>query len=370
MGMKKLKSGKIQLRYILDGKKLTASFPTKKAAEEFKCNLKMRRFTQHLVARKKISEALTKFRENEGIDQMKVGEVRRISLERLEDHLLNYDECRLMFIDEIKRSHLLLLRERLLKIPLSNSSANCYMRLIRAFLQYCVEMDWIQVNPGASIRGLPQSTQKRKIWTQEQQNIFIESFGGWMREMLFFFRYTGIRPVSITRLTWADFNEGSGFITARSYKSRGGAEVVSNHHLLPGLIDFLRAKRAKDQAAGFGCEDHFIFHREGRQIVARVFCQTAHQRIKQFEAVDDSFKGLMIYAFRHTFVSHIGNQRGLSVASKVIGHRSISTTERFYFKENEKVLADALNQSFSGMSADFNDIQDKSKILKFIREAK
>lgn len=367
---KKLKNGKIQVRYIFEGVKKTVSFDTKKEAAQFFQDIQMRRFTRHLSSRISISKGLDRYRDVKGLDQLKRGDSRKLCYERLEDHLLNDPSCRLMYLDEIKRSHLLVLREKLLKIPLAPTSTNLYMRMYRAFFQYCVELEWLQVNPAANIRGLAISDKKRKLWTPEQQRVFIESFSGWMREMLYFFRYTGIRPTSITRLTWADLNVQSLTMRAVSFKSRGGAKVITEHHLIPELIDFLRDKHSRDSANGFGKQDHFIFHSNGQQLSAMGFCQFAAQRIQSFRKIDESFNDLTIYAFRHSFVSEIGNKHGVSIASKVIGHKSVITTEKFYFKENDAVLINAVDQSFKSGSVGFGEFGNKAKVLKLFRDAK
>lgn len=344
MGIKKLKSGKYQLTYTHADLKKRISFSTKKEAELFKQNIRLRRFTEHLFDRIKIEDAISSYFESR---QKEINHLYSISFERFKDHLLNAKDTRLMYVDEIRRSHVIGLRERLLK-KLGPSSVNLYIRIYKGFFNYCIDHEWIRSNPLLNIKPLAFSHKKKKLWQTWQQKMLIDCFEGWMAESLYFFCLTGIRPSSIFRLKWSDLNNAKGLITAISFKSRGGARVESTHYLSKEVIQFLVRKKQSDQSNGFGNDGDFIFHKNGKQRSPLSFCQRSKEMIMKLQKDDPSFDGLTIYSFRHTFVSMIGDEHGISVASKAIGHKSVLTTEKFYYSENQSMIESAVHKTIGG----------------------
>lgn len=364
MAIRRLKSGKYQLTYTLDGIKKRISFPTKAGAKAFEANARMRKFTAHVVDRRSIDDAVQSYFETNGVDKNSSAHVYRIAFDRFIDHLKSGKRSGFRFIDEVGSPNLIELRTRLSRIPLSNSTVNLYFRFYRAFFRHCVQMKWVLSNPVNELDTLPQGSSKKKLWQAYQQQMMRESFDGWMREALYFFEFTGIRPISIFRLKWSDLSGDC--LTALSFKSRGGKSVVSDHYLLPEIFEFLAVKRYRDKNIGLGRSDDFIFHNAGKQISSMSFCQTAKYRIDEFAKNDPQFRGLTIYKYRHTFVSKIGDRHGLSVASKAIGHKSVITTERYYYQENQRLIADAIESSFKGETASFSEMPKKKNLRMIV----
>lgn len=364
MGLiRKLPSWRYQAEYTLDYVKKRASFDTRREAEIFLSNIRLERFTEHVVERVSISSAVERFRKECG---KKHSHVHRMALLRFVDYFECRSRVKLNTIDKVKRSHMMGLRSELLNIPLSNSTVNLYFRIYKPLFNYCRDMEWTNEDPLRSLQSLEQSSKKPKIWEEWQQRAFIESFSGVMREILFYFWLTGIRPTSICRHKYEDFNEEFRTIKAYSFKSRGGRLVETVHYLGEDVAQFLIAKRTRDQSLGFGRSSDFIFHLNGKPYRAGTFSTAAHVKLNEFKKFDNSFECLTVYKFRHTWVTDVAKREGLDRASEGIGHKSRTTTERHYYRPDNELVARAVRSVVDKKSVSFDEIGKAKRVMKLV----
>lgn len=373
MGIKRLKSGKRQLTFTLNGVKKRVSFDTEKEAKDFYASVRLGIVAETVIEKKPIELAIDEYCELKGYKKngefVSPGAVYDMAFTRLVDHLGGFSRTKpVKYVSDVRKPHILKLRERLNK-PLAPASVNLYLRIYRGFFNYALDMEWHRINPTANIPALECDQVKKKNWADWQQDVFIESFSGWMRESLYFFRYVIIRPISIFRIQWKHFSPDYSWVNTISYKSRGGRKYEVDIAIVPAVAQFLIAKRIRDRADGFGNDEDFVFHQNGKQGNVNSFNVSAHIKLNSFKEKDSSFDGLTVYRFRHTGVSKIWNAHGLDIASKAAGHRSRVTTERHYVEGEQRLIASAVSSAFND-AVDFESIGRKKRVAKLVGNSK
>ena len=75
------------------------------------------------------------------------------------------------------------------------------------------------------------------------------------------------------------------------------------------------------------------------------FSHRVSKRITQLCSEDSSFEGLKLYSFRHTLVTKVAEKFGIYMASKIAGHKSVKTTEKFYVRPSDEKIRECLQES-------------------------
>lgn len=215
-------------------------------------------------------------------------------------------------------------------LPVTPSTRNHYLKLLRAFGAWCVERGYLFENPTKGIVRLP-IVKVARVWlTQTQRGTFLtlaRTKSPHHYPMIATALYAGLRYGELKRLEWADVDFDRDIIQVRpkadwAPKSKKG-RVVPLH---PELKKILRAH--KTRAAGSVCfttpvnsiavDPHQPYQTEPRPQILR----------RLFKAVGLEGKGLGFHTLRHSFASNLV-QSGVSVYKVCdwLGHADVRTTQ-------------------------------------------
>lgn len=137
---------------------------------------------------------------------------------------------------------------------------------------------------------------------------------------------TGIRIGELANLRLPDMQKGS--LKIRPFEKHQERTVPLNKRASEALNNYLKIRPKKTS------DDHVFITKSGRPFLIRNI-RTAVERYFRLAEIKDA----KLNDLRHTFVAHhLKHGASLIVLSKVLGHKRLSTTERYlqYVTEREK----------------------------------
>ena len=148
---------------------------------------------------------------------------------------------------------------------------------------------------------------------------------------------TGVRRAEGCMLQWTDVALERGEFTVRG---KGG--TVDRRPLADAAIAILRQEQGKHPARVFTyCVRHPFGGRRGDLVpIAPDTFSTAYWRARKTAGLED----LRIHDLRHTAASRITRVAGIQAAGRALGHKRITTTERYSHVSDEDLRA-ALNKA-------------------------
>lgn len=195
----------------------------------------------------------------------------------------------------------------LINHPVSNTSKCDYLSSLKRVLNLAIKDGLINKNVTANIH-IKHDTKKREYLTIEELKM-IKDFGhtnhAFVKELVLFAAYTGLRRSDLLKLAWNDINEG--VLNIVQYKTK---DIVSMK-LHPVCLDII-SKLPRVNEFVFGCVPTYKYIRLGI-----------------IELIESSGikKHISLHCFRHTFCTLLlSSDVPIYVASKLMGHKNIQTT--------------------------------------------
>lgn len=246
-----------------------------------------------------------------------------------------------LLLREIKVSDVKAWKHNLLeKHKLSQSRYDKYHRTLNFILKYALENEMIDRNPAALVDKKSKlftkakTTQDEKYYTTLEVKQMLEHATGWFKVLLVTYLNTGMRTGEGLALKWSDIDFEKGTIIIQRSMRKGRLKestktgVDRTIRMSQPLKEELRAYRevCKSDIWLFPNEKTMKPYYEANSITRWYF----KPLLKKLGIEYKTF-----YALRHTFASlSAQKQIPMSLISKVLGHKKLSTTMDFYIKHD------------------------------------
>lgn len=213
----------------------------------------------------------------------------------------NFIDTGIKNLPQITESLVLSYLNRKLEAKIINKiTANNNIKVLKAWLNWCVSKKYLNSNPLASTKYYPVDILPPKFLSKEDIKAILLAFEGeTLRPAMVTSIYTGMRLGELQRLAWQDIDIKNATITIQ--KGKGGRFRVIPIH--PDLKDIVTPANIP-----------FNFKNWQKNI----------RRIKKISGVKFGW-----HSFRHTFASHLAQSGKVNIykISKYLGHADVKTTQ-------------------------------------------
>lgn len=226
------------------------------------------------------------------------------------------------------------------KAGVSNSTRNRALRLFSASMRYAAERDVIDVNPCTGVRAATETKGQERYLTREEFGSILAQLPTETDQLVAMtLAFTGMRWSEMTGLHWQRVDLGaSQIVVAETYletTNRIKPYPKSKKPRPIPVVPALHAALTARMLVGGTCE---VVHMSGKCRSQLVFTSERGRPLRNSKwsrrwraaVLAAGLEGVKIHDLRHTYASWL-LQAGVSIAevSKLLGHASITTTERY-----------------------------------------
>lgn len=203
----------------------------------------------------------------------------------------------------------------------AKGTCNKHLGILRIMLDKAVELGAITDNPARKVKMFKDTTERvpRILFPDEFAAFYDELdrnthlLGGYFKELMFTYLYTGARCSELLRVKVSDVNIKQGYITIQETKNSQGRIVEIHPNLMP-TINAVMTKNANGL---------YFFGGKDKPLCLSPSVTHAFMKLN----VPD---GVTLHSLRHTFITYMlqsGND--LKTVQKAAGHKLLSTTFRY-----------------------------------------
>ncbi|MCF0241049.1 MAG: tyrosine-type recombinase/integrase [Treponema sp.] len=245
-------------------------------------------------------------------------------------------------VESIKKEELLISIGMLSQRKMAAASINRYISAVRALFDYCKTLKYIEKNPALEIKTVKIPKRIPKFLTEkevdelcrspEQNELLWETRDKAIFEM---FYSSGCRVSELTNLKFSDFTDGyhAALIRGKGNKDR---YVYFCEDAQKALLNYLDDRR--NLFVNLNKEDlcEFIFvNQRGTHISVRGISWI----LSRYSGPEGTNHQISPHALRHTFAtSMLGNGADVRIVQELLGHSSVSTTQRYTHITTEKLI--------------------------------
>ena len=245
-------------------------------------------------------------------------------------------------ITSITKENLKLCIGQLSKRHSSNASINRFIAAVRSLFGYAHKFGYLEKNPALEIKTVKLSKKVPRFMTKaevdtlcnepEKNEILWASRDHALFEMLY---SSGCRISEITNLCLSDFLNGydRAVVTGKGDKQR----IVYFSDEAKSALKLYLADRRKvmEENGTAGTTDRIFISQRGRPLSVRGI----NYIITRYSGAEGTNHHVNPHAFRHTFATTmIGNGADVRLVQEMLGHSSISTTQRYTHITTEKLI--------------------------------
>ena len=245
-------------------------------------------------------------------------------------------------ITSITKENLKLCIGQLSKRHSSNASINRFIAAMRSLFAYAHKFGYLEKNPALEIKTVKLSKKVPRFMTKaevdtlcnepEKNEILWASRDHALFEMLY---SSGCRISEITNLCLSDFLNGydRAVVTGKGDKQR----IVYFSDEAKAALKLYLADRKKvmEENGTAGTTDRIFISQRGRPLSVRGI----NYIITRYSGAEGTNHHVNPHAFRHTFATTmIGNGADVRLVQEMLGHSSISTTQRYTHITTEKLI--------------------------------
>lgn len=205
--------------------------------------------------------------------------------------------------------------EEISKRKIKNTSINHYITYFKTFFNWCIEKEYISINPFNHIKKLKKESTKREYLTIEEIREFskVDKFHNTKTAFLFSC-FTGLRMIDVKNLQWIDIRGKA------IYKK---IEKTGKYETIPIIENAMNILNERDK------ENDFIFELPKQR-------RTIEYQLKAICNNAGIEKHITYHCSRHTFATILlSNGVDIYTTSKLLGHSSVSMTEIYSNLINE-----------------------------------
>jgi len=245
-------------------------------------------------------------------------------------------------IKDVTKENLLFCIGELSKKKMAATSINRFIAAVRTFFAYCKKFQYIPKNPAIELKTVRipkkiprfltanemnslcnQPELKELLWTSRDCAIF---------EMLY---SSGCRVSELANLRFSDFMEG---FSKAIVKGKGNKDrvVYFAKEAQAALKIYLDDRKKILQEKKVENEPEYIFiNQKGNHLSAAGI----RWIVSRYSGVEGTNHHISPHAFRHTFATQLlSNGADVRAVQELLGHSSISTTQRYTHITTEKLI--------------------------------
>ena len=227
----------------------------------------------------------------------------------------------------------------------SPASINQFIASVRTFFAYCRKFEYIKSNPALELKTVKIPKRIPRYMTEEEVNSLCdvpeEKQLLWQErdKALFEMMYSsGCRISEIAQLKFSDLSKdySSAIVLGKGSKQR---RVFFSKEAQTSFKEYLLSRKSRFTSLS---EENYIFvNQKGEKLSVRGI----RFIVSKYSSFEGTNKPVSPHAFRHTFATTmLTNGADIRVVQEMLGHSSISTTQR-YTHITQKKLVETYNQS-------------------------
>jgi len=233
---------------------------------------------------------------------------------------------------EIQANDLEEWKQKLAKQDLSPWTVNHAIISVKTCWSWSVKNDFLAVNPLQKVQKLDTEGRER-TFTQKEFLSLLRHSDALFRQVLLFFRLTGIRPGELRRLSWEQVDFGNHILVIGKHKSRRTAKVKKPRIIqLPPAAESLLRWRLRTCGR---TERVFLNEDDLPWTYNALRCRMRRLRDRAGIGPDERGERIVLYTARHTFGSRAA-AAGVSDRrlAELMGHTDPKMTQKYIHLAN------------------------------------
>lgn len=211
---------------------------------------------------------------------------------------------------------------------MSPQSVRKRLSTFKHFFNKCIHWNYINRSPFLGIRQIRYEINRRKSWTEDQFQNFINSIGDHMKGAFRFLWLTGCRPTELINLHWTDIDYDQKEITFRCGKNAHISRKFPIYKELEYLLHTLPFKGNR------------VFHLSDKELKSDCLSHYARKWLRRL-----GYNDLTVYGIRHSLPARLVKLGfGAFEVRDVMGHSDIKTTLNYFHKDKKDLI-----QKFNGV---------------------
>ena len=246
-------------------------------------------------------------------------------------------------LNDVVREDLNICIGEMAKLKRKNTSINRFISSVRCLFSYCLKFNYIEKNPALSLKTVKTSKLMPRFMTEKEvetlcelpskKELLWESRDKALFEMLY---SSGCRVSELAALKISDFNGGIGQAVVHG-KGNKDRIVYFGKKAQQAFLDYLkdRKKMIYDKGIDPKSVPNVFINQMGRAL------STGGIRyiLSRYSGAEGTNHHINPHAFRHTFATQLlSNGCDVRVVQELLGHSSISTTQRYTHVTTEKLI--------------------------------
>jgi site-specific recombinase XerD len=256
-----------------------------------------------------------------------------------------FDVLGISSVENIKNLNANVIREYMNNIKskgLKDSSVNARMRVVKAFINWLIENNYLENNPMNGVHAFKETKKVATILTKEERNSIILSCGTniKLKLMMAMMLYTGMRREEITNIKVEDIRGGRILIHGKGRKERS---LVLNEYVVDLLENYLAHRDSNFEylfysRKGFGDASGKLHKLSSEAIRYSV------KKAARLAGIDEKrIENISAHSMRRTFACDLARNGASSFQiQKSLGHANISTTSIYLEPVGAEIADNAL----------------------------
>ncbi|MCQ2596282.1 MAG: tyrosine-type recombinase/integrase [Treponema sp.] len=245
-------------------------------------------------------------------------------------------------LESIKKEELLISIGILSKKKMAAASINRYIAAVRTLFAYCKKTCYLEINPALELKTVKLPKRLPKFLTEkeiddlcsmpERKELLWQSRDKAVFEMLY---SSGCRVSEIANLKFSDFTDGfhAALIRGKGKKDRYVYFAQDAQEALKKYLDD-REKLFVDLKLEDNVENVFVNQKGGPLSVRGI-----SWILSRYSGAEGTNHQISPHALRHTFATAmLGNGADVRLVQELLGHSSVSTTQRYTHITTEKLI--------------------------------
>jgi integrase/recombinase XerD len=338
---------KWQVSYWLDGKRKRPLFESKQEALNFARRLRLGETVSESNSIP-LSEAIQSYKENESEQKASSANEPRyfnllfhfMTVERGVEHLGN------VTLQDLEAFQRWLLVTKLIgdePLKMGASTVNRAFHSYRHFFKKQVQWGNLPASPCIYLDNLETEENERRAMTRAEFDLAYAQSPEWFKSCFRFIFLTGAPPICVERLTWSDVDLVAGSYRMRRRKGPKAKWKVYSHPITGELLTLLLAQRER-----FQDRISAVFRNESGKPLKADWCSKIGNRAIKSAGLE----GVVLYGLRHGLATDLTDANvATEVVRQIMGHASISTTQRYAKRAKLETLSSALTIVRGGLES-------------------
>ena len=229
-------------------------------------------------------------------------------------------------VREVQKEDILSFIQKLLKDNYTKKSASRKLNSIRTFFKYLKSQEIISHNPSLEVPHPKYSQTAPRILSKLEYHALRDYAKDDARTyaLIETLLQTGVKIGELSNIHLSDIKDTTLFI--RPYGTGGGREIPLNKSAKKAMLEYIKARKQ-------GTEEYLFITRSGKPILIRNIRQVINRCFREVEIDNATVNDL-----RNTFIAHqLLNGASIEYIARIVGHRRLSSTERFLHLIKEEV---------------------------------